>query len=143
MITGMNHTGFVVRDLDRAVAFYRDVIGLKVVATRERQGKPISQVIGYNNAHLKIVVLSAGDGHLLELIHYVNPPSAPRPSNERSVIGAAHLAFTVDNIEEAFRHITSHGAIKLNPPVEVAPGRKGCYLQDPEGNWIELLEVRE
>lgn len=143
MITGMNHTGFVVRDLERAVAFYRDVIGLKVVATRERQGKPISQVVGYDNAHLKIAILSAGDGHLLELIQYVNPPGAARPSSERSVIGASHLAFTVDNIEETFRNITERGGIKLNPPAEVAPGRKGCYLQDPEGNWIELLEVRE
>ena len=60
MITRMNHTGFVVRDLDKSTTFYRDVIGLEVVASRQRQGAPISQVIGYDDAHLKICLLGAG-----------------------------------------------------------------------------------
>ena len=28
----------------------------------------------------------------------------------------------------------------MNPPIEVAPGKKCCYIQDPDGNWIELIE---
>ena len=38
MITGMNHTGFVVRDVEASAEFYMNVIGLKEVARRERKG---------------------------------------------------------------------------------------------------------
>lgn len=86
MITGVNHNGFVVRDLDRAVEFYRDVMGLTVAATREREGGPISQVVGYGDAHLKIALLSVGNGHILELIQYMRPAGSERASAERNTL---------------------------------------------------------
>ena len=68
---------------------------------------------------------------------------AERPTNERSVLGASHLAIQVDNIAELFQAAVDNGATSLNPPTEVAPGRTACYMQDPEGNWIELIELAE
>ena len=47
MIRRLHHTGFVVRDRARAVAFYRDVVGLKLISEYERIGPGIDQVIGY------------------------------------------------------------------------------------------------
>jgi catechol 2,3-dioxygenase-like lactoylglutathione lyase family enzyme len=139
----MNHTGFVVRDLQKAIEFYRDVLGLDLEVERERSGGPISQVVGYDNAHLKIAIMGLKDGHVLELIEYVTPVAAERPTEERSVLGGGHLAFEVDDVDRTYEEIVRRGAQKLNPPVEVAPGKKVCYLQDPEGNWIELMELRE
>ena len=144
MITGMNHTGFVVRDLDKAVQFYTDVVGLRVTATRERTGAPIEQVLGYEGCHIKLALLGTEkNGHLLELIQYMQPPAADRPPEERSVLGGSHLAFNVDDIHETFQGLISRGAQKLNPPIEITPGRVACYLQDPDGNWLELMEVHE
>ena len=142
MVIGMNHTGFVVKDLDKSVDFYQNVVGLKVVATREREGWPISQVVGYENSHIKVALLGKGDGHLVELVQYIHPTGSERPSNERNTLGATHLAFDVEDIGRTYQHLISHGAQSLNPPVEVAPGRTVCYLQDPDGNWIELIEDR-
>ena len=141
MITGMNHTGFVVRDLDRAVEFYRDVMGLTVTRTAERDGGPITQVVGYDDAHLRVALMQIGDSHTLELIQYISPLGSERPSDERNHLGAAHLAFTVDDIDQTHGQLVARGAQGLNPPAQVAPGRKACYLRDPEGNWIELLEL--
>ena len=31
----------------------------------------------------------------------------------------------------------------MNDPANVAPGRTACYLQDPEGNWVELIQLEE
>ena len=142
MITGMNHTGFVVADLDRSVEFYNEVVGLQVVARRERDGGPISQVLDYEKTSIKVALLGIDgeDGHILELIEYVNPVSTERPTNERAVLGASHLAFNVTDIEGTFQRLLANGAIRLNAPVEVTPGRVVCYLQDPDGNWIELIE---
>lgn len=142
MVIGMNHTGFVVKDLDKSVDFYRKVVGLNVVATREREGWPISQVVGYENSRIKVALLGKGDGHLVELIQYIHPTGSERPSNERNTLGATHLAFDVEDIGQTYQHLISQGAQSLNPPVEVAPGRTVCYLQDPDGNWIELIEDR-
>ena len=140
MITSMNHTGFVVRDLDQSVEFYRAGVGLEVVATREREGGPISQVLGYADTHIKVALLRTGDGHVLELIQYVHPVGAERPTDERNTLGATHLAFDVEDIQQTFEQLNSRGGRMLNAPAEVAPGRTVCYLQDPDGNWIELIE---
>ena len=142
MIRGMNHSGIVVRDLDSAVGFYRDVVGLKLLDTFERDGGPISDVLGYENTHIKGATLDIGEGHKLELIEYINPPPAARPTEERSVLGASHLAFNVDDAEETYKSLIGRGAKRLNPPVEVVPGKIVCYLQDPDGNWLELVEMR-
>lgn len=140
MITGMNHTGIVVRDLEKSVDFYRQGLGLKVVVRRERQGQPISQVVGYENSRIKVALLGNGAGHLVELIQYINPVGPERYSDDRNVMGSTHLAFDVEDIEETYQHLIRHGGQKLNPPVEMVPGRKVSYLQDPDGNWIELIE---
>ena len=141
MITGMNHTGFVVRDIDKSLEFYRDVAGLEVVRTVDRDGGPISELLGYDHVHLTGAILSVGNGHLLELLQYLQPEGEDRHSEERSTLGASHLAFDVDDIEQTYQDLISRGAQKLNPPVEMQPGRKACYLQDPDGNWLELIEV--
>ena len=83
MITGLNHSGLVVEDLEKSVHFYRDVIGLEVVRTIDRDGGPISEVVGYENTHLKGAMLSLNDGHVIELIQYVRPGAAERPTQER------------------------------------------------------------
>jgi catechol 2,3-dioxygenase-like lactoylglutathione lyase family enzyme len=141
MIRGMNHAGFVVKNLDEAVAFYEEVVGLVVQDRLERTGGPISQVVGYEEAHLRIAKMGArGEEHFLELIEYVTPPSGERATEERAVIGGAHVAWIVDDIHEAFDRVMANGAIKMNPPAEMVPGRWACYMQDPEGNWIEFIQ---
>lgn len=140
VITSMNHTGFVVRDLGKSVEFYRDVIGLELVRMLERDGPGISQVLGYEQTHIRGALLGIADGHFLELIQYHHPEGADRQSEERNMLGATHLAFNVDDIEATLDRLVSSGARKLNPPAEVGPQRTVCYLQDPDGNWIELIE---
>jgi glyoxylase I family protein len=141
MIQRLHHTGFVVRDLDNAVEFYRDVVGLEVMSEYERRGEGIDQVIGYPNAHLKAATLGIGEDHVLELIQYVHPRSEERLSGDRSMLGAAHLALQVDNIAAMFERMCASGAKMMNSPAELAPGRWACYFQDPDDNWLELLEL--
>ena len=142
MITGFFHTGFVVKDLERSISFYRDAVGLEILREREFAGVEISQVLGYENAHLRMAMLGVQgeEGHALELIQSFNPASSSRTTSERSVQGASHLAFHVDDIEGTFRRMVANGAQQPNPPVHVPPNRSACYLQDPDGNWIELLQ---
>ena len=59
---------------------------------------------------------------------------------KRATAGAAHLAFIVEDADLVLERLVNNGGAKLNPVVETRPGVKICYLQDPDGNWIELLE---
>ena len=142
MIKSINHTGVVVQNLDRSVEFYRDIVGLEVITHLDRQGDTVSQVVGYDNTHLKAALLRSMNGQVLELVQFLQPQPGQRPTEERAVLGVSHLAFDVDNIDETLCHLIEHGAIKMNDPVEVAPGKKVCYFQDPDGNWLELIEDR-
>ena len=141
MVQKLHHTGFVVKNGEESTAFYRDVVGLSLIRAYERMGTGIDQVVGYENAHLSAAILDIGGGHILELIQYVNPRSEDRPTEERNVLGATHLALLVADIHALYARLAEKGGQVMNPPAELEPGRIACYLQDPDGNWIELLEL--
>ena len=129
------------KNVEESTAFYRDVVGLSLIRAYERMGTGIDQVVGYENAHLSAAILDIGGGHILELIQYVNPRSEDRPTEERNALGATHVALLVDDIHAMYARLAEKGGQVMNPPAELEPGRIACYLQDPDGNWIELLEL--
>ena len=141
MITGMNHAGLVVKDLEAALEFYHGLLGLQIIARREREGGPIDEVVGYPNTHLVIANVGFDQHTCIELIQYANPEPDDRPTEERAVLGGSHICFDVDDIDATHRALVEGGATELNPPVDIVPGRRACYMQDPDGNWIELLEI--
>jgi len=140
--TSINHTGFVVSNLEKSVTFFRDIVGMQVVRRFERKGPAITHVVGYEGARLQGVHLGFDTGPTLELIFYITPPAQKRPTNERSVLGGTHIAFTVDNIQDTYNRIIAAGGHSLNPPIDLDEERIACYLQDPDGNWIELLQFK-
>ena len=142
----MNHTGFVVNELERSLKFYRDLLGLEVERDQILEGEFISELAGYTDARLHIVYLGIGDmKHSVELIQYLNPVGGITPIPERNQVGATHLGIIVDDLDRFYTELTSKGIRFVNPPA-IRPGavypmaQKGCYLQDPDGNWLELLE---
>ena len=92
MILNTHHTGFVVKDLEKAIKFYTEGLGFEVSARYERTGNAIQQVVGYDSAHLNLALLSLGKEHLVELIEYISPKPISRPTNERSAVGSTHHA---------------------------------------------------
>lgn len=140
----LNHTGFVVSDMERSLAFYKDVLGLTEEMNGIREGAGISEVVGYPDAKLHVVYLGTGDlKHSVELIQYINPPGGKISPTERNAVGACHLGIVVDDLDAVYEDLSGKGAQFLGPPVVRESniyGRKVVYLQDPDGNWLELLE---
>ena len=144
MLKSFHHTGFVVRDLDTSVAFYTDVMGLEVATRMETHGEFAERIVGLKDAHLKVVLMNMGDGHLLELVQYFYPPSAEVQIN-RNDLGASHLAFTVENIDQYYSDMSQRGLRFVGPPPPLTPDRDAVavYAQDPDNNWLEFVEIRE
>ena len=145
MLKSFFHTGFIVHDLDAAVAFYTDVLGLTLAMRTERTGAFPSALLGFADAHIKGAFLDLGDGHQLELIQYLNPVGG-FADFDKNDIRAAHLAFFVDDIDAFYARTRQRGVNYGTPPVPMYDDagrllRKALYCQDPDGNWLELVEL--
>lgn len=120
------YTGIRVRDLDRSLAFYTDVLGLKLLGrgTVAKTGGKVASVG------------TEGDGHVLELNWY--PDDSPMAGPYRSGEELDHLAFGVEDLEGALAHLKEHG----HPEVLRVEGKESvwAYVQDPDGLYIELFE---
>ncbi|HSE06337.1 MAG TPA: VOC family protein, partial [Methylomirabilota bacterium] len=56
-VTGILHTGLTVSDLDRSLSFYRDLLGLEVIAQWDSSQPYLRAVVGYPDAELRIALL--------------------------------------------------------------------------------------
>ena len=143
-LTGIHHTGFTVSDLDRSVAFYRDVIGCEVMATQEKEGGYLAEIVGYPEAHVKMAHLRGPDGHVIELFEYVAPTSETHGLAVKDV-GITHVCFLVDDLPARYEELVAQGVDSfVSPPVLVDTGINtggyGLYLRDPDGIGVELFQ---
>ena len=141
----LHHTGFTVSNLDRSVAFYRDLLGCEVLATQEKEGGYLAAIVGYPNAHVRMAHLRVPGGeHVIELFEYLAPEGDNADVGPGNV-GSSHLCFVVDDLPGTYERLRELGVDSfVSPPVEVDTGvnRGGCalYLRDPDGITVELFQ---
>ena len=79
MVLSVWHTSWTVSDLERSIAFYRDLMGFELLRRRVRTGSFIETVVGFPGAELHIAAMrlprapDTASQHHLELIQYVSP----------------------------------------------------------------------
>jgi len=99
-LQGVHHTGLVVRDLDRSIRFYHDLLGLEFYnePTPWFGGPELEKGVGVPGAELRQVTFWVGEHSTVELLEYRNPAQqATRPvTNNR--LGAAHVCFRVEDV---------------------------------------------
>ena len=145
MLKSFFHTGFVVKDIEKSVKFYSEVLGIRIAGRMERQGEFVEQVLAFPGAHIKGGFVDMGEGHQLELIQYLSPASGENNLN-RNDLGASHLAFFVEDLDKFYQETSQKGIRYNNPPASMFDengnlSRKAAYAQDPDGNWLEFVEV--
>jgi catechol 2,3-dioxygenase-like lactoylglutathione lyase family enzyme len=146
-MTTLAHTGLTVRDLDRSLAFYRDVLGMEVVFEQEKRGGYLAEIVGYPNAHVRMAHLQfPGGGHRVELFEYLQPTPQGEPGEPRDV-GITHVCLAVDDIDVVFGRVVAAGASPVSAPVLVDTGAnaggRGVYVRDPDGTLLELFQPPE
>lgn len=141
----LHHTGYTVSDLDRSVAFYRDLLGCEVVATQEKEGGYLAAIVGYHDAHVRMAHLRVPGGeHVIELFEYLSPAGDHADVEPRNV-GASHLCFIVADLPALYHSLLRDGVTSfVSPPVEVDTGMNrgglALYLRDPDGITVELFQ---
>ncbi len=143
MITGFNHSGFVVKDLDKMVRFYRDVLGLRVLAEVDSSNPDANRHVGIPDAQRMLVFVGKDAAqHQLELVLYLHPEGEDRHA-AANALGAAHVCFNVEGLEHMYDDMKDKGlGFAAAPVTRNTPfGRSViCFAQDPEGNWLEFIE---
>lgn len=118
-VSDLHHVSIVVADTARALAFYRDLLGLEAVARPD---------LGYPGAWLAV------GGRQLHLLEVPNPdPAGGRPPH---VGRDRHVAFTVDDLDACAARLerAGHGFTHSRS------GRTALFCRDPDGNGIEIIE---
>ena len=142
-VISTNHTSFTVSDLDRSIAFFRDILGFSATPKLPRSKSVIQSITGVNESDVMIAYLH-GPGHTLELIEYLAPSDRtevrPRPCD----VGFAHIAFDVEDIDTIVALASKHNVFPIGQitTVDQGPnqGGKAVYLSDPDGITIELIQ---
>ncbi|ARS88729.1 VOC family protein [Natrarchaeobaculum aegyptiacum] len=133
-----HHVGLTVSDLETTVAFYRDVLGLEVLDRFEVSGQAFETVTELEGSSGRFVHLDAGDVRL-ELVEY-EPAGAALEDSDLNQPGAAHVGLAVDDLESVYAGLPED-VETLSDPQTTASGTTLCFLRDPEGNLVELLEA--
>jgi catechol 2,3-dioxygenase-like lactoylglutathione lyase family enzyme len=139
----MMHAGICVRDLDRALRFYRDGLGFEEAGGLEISGEPTATLVEIPGLELRAVYLDR-DGFRIELLHYPSPGTVGgverRPMNQP---GLTHLAFRVENLDDAIAKLVPLGATVLEHTRvhEEEYEAHIIYLTDPDGTRLELVQT--
>jgi glyoxylase I family protein len=115
----VDHVSFAVRDLERSLAFYRDVLGLPLAPRPD---------LGFPGAWLQ-----AGDAqvHLIQVPADFDAGSPPPALNPL----AGHAAFGIDDYEETLAALRARGLEVLALGAEAGQ----MWVRDPDGHVIELI----
>lgn len=141
------HLNLTVRDLDEMLDFYRNVLGFEIMVESEIADEAFCQGVGLPDASVKMAYLQLpGADFRIEMFQYNHLMPKQRQLDLPNEQGYRHIAFQVNDLEQAYKELMNQGVPFISPPVLVnqpAYGTVGvnfCYLRDPEGNLIELIE---
>jgi len=139
MFRELDHVAMSVKDMEGAIAFYREVVGMEVVFDREFD-VGMAQILGVEEAKVRIVKLTLG-GAELELFDYQCPKGRePRPDRQQSDFGLTHIGFLVDDFQATYQRLLDRGVRFLGEPLEIRPGVFVAYFHGAE---YEVCEIRE
>ena len=133
---GIDHTAIVVSDTEKSLAFYRDLLGLRVAGESENYGveqEHLNQVFG---ARLRITGLRADKGPGIEFLEYITPPSGrDLPADAKPndlVFWHTHLA--VDDVATLSAKLHESGVTFVSKPGSA----RSQIVRDPDGHAMQL-----
>ena len=149
MIQRIDHVNLVVNDLEAMIAFYRDLLGMKLTHRATLRGAWIEQTSGLAEVEGDVAFLEMGEGPRIELLRY-RQPEGTRPEGlaEPNTKGLRHFAIRVAEVDGLVAAMRAIG-VRFLSEVQDAPAeqlhlgdlrKRMVYFHDPEGNLLELCE---
>ena len=144
-VTGVDHVGVTVTDVDRSLAFWRDLLGLEVMGRGTVEWEHLDRLVALPDTKIEWCELALPGGGKVELSRYHRPVGAPVAPGEENEPGRSHLSLLVDDLAEMLAFLRAHEVRARTPePVDIPRGAyaggKAAYVFDPDGVELELIE---
>jgi methylmalonyl-CoA epimerase len=129
----IDHVAVIVRNIEQALTFYRDTLG---ITPSEIKAVPAEQV------RIAFLPMGGPGGSEIELVEPTNPDSSLAKYLEKRGEGLHHICLEVDNIEDTLAEMQAKGAQVLDKQPRVAAEGRAIFLH-PRGTNGVLLELLE
>lgn len=141
MIEALEHVGLSVADLERSIAFYRDMLGFTLVRIVESQPTMrLGDVVGLPGAAARIAHLTLGTT-MLELFEYQDPRGRPiAPDRTQADHGFIHIGLRSSDTRADHARLAARGVRFIHDPLEYRPGVWIAYFRGPDGEVCELRQ---
>jgi catechol 2,3-dioxygenase-like lactoylglutathione lyase family enzyme len=142
MLKHFDHLTIVVRDVDRAKAFF-GVLGFKEAMSVVIAGEPFASYMGVPGIeadHVTLVLDNASPRTEIQLLRYRHPDPVPDPNiRDLHKLGMNHICFAVDDIEAEVAKLKANGFATRSQIMDFH-SRKLVFIDGPEGVTIELSQ---
>ena len=129
----IDHVAIIVRNIEQALTFYRDTLG---IIPSEIKEVPTEQV------RIAFLPMGGPGGSEIELVEPTNPDSSLTKYLEKRGEGLHHICLEVDNIDATLAEMQAKGAQVLDKQPRVAAEGRAIFLH-PKGTNGVLLELLE
>ena len=123
----IHHIAIICSDYELSKRFYTEVLGFKIIREVYREARRSYKLD-----------LEVNGLYQIELFSFPGPPPA-RPSQPEA-LGLRHLAFEVNDIDEAVFHLNEYEVITEPIRVDECTGKRFTFFTDPDGLPLELYE---
>lgn len=148
-VVGIGHMSFTVMDMDKALHFYVDLLGGKLLTETVDEGPELGRyVMGKMLANpygkLKVAMVDLA-GLQIEFLQYLEPQTNTAYHRNPSIAGSAHIAVNVDDIEGMVEKLKADG-VEVHSDINecIRDGEtvwRWVYTRDPDGCCCEIVQL--
>jgi len=141
-IRSISHTGLTVSSFERAVKWYYEMFGLRLIDDQFMDKEQVNKLYSLYNlkdVDIHLGFLRAPKGGVVELFEF--SPSMPAVDVAWNKPGPTHFTFDVKNIPEWYRWLKAKGVEFCSEPQKTGIN-EWVFLKDPDGNLIELIDLK-
>jgi catechol 2,3-dioxygenase-like lactoylglutathione lyase family enzyme len=138
-----NHVGISVTDLDRSIAFYREMFGMEPLGDPfPFSGPQFSEIMDIPEVQGRMCMI-AGGNLWLELFEFAES-KAKDPAYPVSDRGISHFGLTVDDVQATYDKLKAAG-VPIHGRLQTFNGgsMRAAYCRDPDGNVFEIMQPGE
>jgi catechol 2,3-dioxygenase-like lactoylglutathione lyase family enzyme len=128
-----------VTDMDRALAFYRDVLGMDLVFETLISGEAFDAVLHAKRKQEGRVAGGLLGGLMIELLSLGPGPTTDNPGR-RGITGIQNVSLSVTDLDDTHRRISDAGYPPEQEPFEIG-GVRMFFVKDPDGTPVEFIEL--
>ncbi|SHK24266.1 VOC family protein [Paramaledivibacter caminithermalis] len=141
-IRSVSHVGLTVSDFEKSVKWYYEMFGFKLISEKiinKEQAEELYELYRLKNTAVRLGFLRSPKGGIIEIFEFSSCLPSKHPVWNRP--GPTHIALDVKNLKGWYNTLKNKGVEFFSEP-QTTSGSDWVFLKDPDGNLIELIDLK-